>query len=169
MKVWTPGLHGFRSKHMHSSRAMIPAHIELCSVTRSERSNPEERLQLTNRLVKLCRSLSTFSYSLSHLKWDELKKTLYLEPDASERFFELRKSLLESLGIELEIREVHRMRLMLAVDSELGEYQLVEEFHLLNGELLPLKCRATELEIYSNRNGDWLQREAIPFRESEDN
>ena len=169
MKVWTPGLHGFRSKNMHSSRVMIPAHIELCSVMRSDRVKLEERLQLTNRLVKLCRSLSTFGYSLSCLKWDELQKALYLEPDSLEPFFKLRRSLQQALGIEPDIREVHRMRLTLAMGSELGEYKLVEAFHLLNGDLLPLKCRATELEIYTKRNGDWLLREAIPFRESEDN
>ena len=165
MKVWTPGLHGFRSKHMHSSKAMIPAHLELCSISR----NSEERLQLTNRLVTLCRSLSTFGYTLSRLNWDEALKALYLEPDPVEPFFELRKALMDALGIEPDIRDLHLMRLTLALRSELGEYELLEAFHLLSGDLLPLKCRATELEIYTKRKGDWLLREAIPFRESEDN
>lgn len=169
MKVWTPGLHGFRSKHMRSSRSMIPAHIELCSVSGSERVNPEERLQLTNRLVTLCRSLTTFDYCLSRLKWIEERKLLCLEPDPVEPFIALRRALRETLGLENDVRQVHRMRLALGVNSELGEYQLVEEFRLMNGTLLPLKCRATELEVYSKRDGDWLLREAIPFREAEHN
>lgn len=169
MKVWTLGLHGFRSKHMLSPRSMIPPHIELCSISRSHRANPEERLQFANRLMKLCRSLSTFDYSLSSLRWMEQQKELYLEPDPVQPFIELRKALQAALGLENDIREARRMRLTLAIDSELGEYELMEQFRLMNGDLLPLRCRATELEVYSKRNGDWLLREAIPFRESEDN
>jgi hypothetical protein len=169
MKVWTPGLHGFRSKHMHSQRSMIPPHIELCSISRSERSNRDERLQLTNRLVALCRSFSTFGYSLSELKWVEEGRALYLDPSPVEPFKELRRALQERLTIDNDHRETYPIRMTLAIDSDLGEYQLKEEFHLMNGDLLPLKFRATELELYAKRDDDWLLRETIPLRESEDN
>ncbi len=169
MKVWTPGLHGFRSKHMHSARAMMPAHIRLFALSRSDRENPEERLRSTNRLNVLCQSISTFSYSLSKLGWIEDGKILYLEPEPVEPFVELREAIREKLELEKDYRDVHKMRLALAIGSELSQYALVEEFQMMVGDLLPLKCRATELEIYRRNKGDWLLSESIPFRESGEN
>ena len=65
MKVWTPGLHAFRSKHLHSNRALIPPHVELLSISGEERGVAEDRILLGNRLTALCQSFSTFGYSLT--------------------------------------------------------------------------------------------------------
>ena len=169
MKVWTPGLHGFRSKRLLSSRAMIPAHIELCSFEGSAGMEGEGRINLSNRLLSLCQSRSTFSYRLSKLMWEENAQRLSLEPEPLQAFYDLREALLEVLSLEEDPRNPHRMNLVVAQRSALSEYALREEFELMTGELLPLQCRATELEVYTRRNGDWLLRESFSLRESERN
>lgn len=169
MKVWTPGLHAFRSKRLLAPKAMMPPHIELCSAEQSLRAEGEERIGLSNRLMALCQTRFTFGYGLSRLVWEEETRRLSLEPDPLSPFWELRASLLEALSIEEDPRKRHRIRLPLAQGSELSEYALREEFDSMCGDLLPLRCRATELEIYSQRDADWLLRESYSLRESERN
>ncbi|OUW17237.1 MAG: hypothetical protein CBD18_05120 [Opitutales bacterium TMED158] len=169
MKVWTPGLHGFRAKRLLTSRAMIPPHIELCSVARYGRGQLEERMGLSNRLAALRRSYATFSYRLASLEWQERERALCLYPEPLEPFQALREALMNILSIDEDPRSSHRMRLILAQSSDQSEYALREEFELMTGELVPLQCRATELEVYAKRSGDWLLRESHSLKESERN
>ncbi len=169
MKLWTPGLYGFRSKYLKSERSMIPAHIELCSVGESTRFERADPINVSERLRELRRQFSTFEYTLSELGWDEESKELYLEPEPSERFTELRDLILESFGLGSVSRRNSRMRLVLADRCDCDAYLLKEAFEHINGGLLPLRCRATEIEVYRFQEGDWLLRESVSLQESEDN
>lgn len=169
MKLWTPGLHGFRSKRLPSPMSMLPAQIPLCMLSDDRFANAEERLRLTNQLRVVCHSHSTFSYSFEELEWEEARKILFLAPEPMTLFADLKMKIREALDLEDDYRDAQKPRLVLAAESELSEYELKEEFYLMNGDLLPFRCRATELEVYWKKNADWLLCESIPFRESEAN
>ncbi len=148
---------------------MIPAHIELCTIDRSSRIAGDEIVGLSECLTGLQNACSTFEYKFTELNWDENSKELYLDPVPCEPFAALRSLVFTSLGLLEPTRQLLPMRLLLADKEDGDAYLLKEDLTLMNGGLLPLRCRATEIEVYFFQSGNWLLRESIPFQESEDN
>lgn len=170
MKVWTPGLHGFRAKFLQSPKAMIPPHIPVVEWTEMDRVRGVAAKRLAETLLEIGPELSAFPYTLSHLVWDDAACTLSLGPCSAESFQSLKRCIQKKLGIPINYRDPYEPLLLLAANSGSSkQYELEEAFRLMNGDSFSLACRATELEIYRKRSGDWLLREVVPMRESEEN
>jgi len=170
MKVWTPGLHGFRAKYLQSSKVMIPPHIPVFEWTEKDRGRSVAAKWLAETLLEIGQDLAAFSYTLSRLVWEDASCTLSLGPSSTESFLALRRCIQKKLGFETNYREQYEPLLLLAANNgSNNQYELEEAFRMMNGDSFSLTCRATELEIYRKRSGDWLLREVVPMRESEEN
>ncbi len=169
MKVWTPGLHGFRAKYLQSSQVMIPPHLPILKISERDRFSSVQLWQLTDLLNEISHELVAFSYTLSRLIWEEEIRSLSLAPMVADSFVTLRNRIQNELNLEWNCRDVYKPRLLLAVNRDESQYELEEAFHLINGDSFSVSCRATEMELYRKQSGDWLLREVIPMQESEEN
>lgn len=169
MKVWTPGLHGFRAKYLQSPRAMIPPHLPVLELSGTDRFSGFETRRMADVLHGFSSDFSAFSYALSRLIWKEESQSLGLGPRVADSFESVRSRIQKELNIETHYRENYEPRLLLAANCGKSQYELEEAFRLMNGDSFSISCRATEMEIYRKQSGDWLLREVIPMQESEEN
>ncbi len=170
MKVWTPGLHGFRAKYLQSPRAMIPPHLLILELSVEDRFSGFETRRLADLIQGFSHELSAFSYSLSRLDWNEETQSLGLGPRNIDGFEAVRKRIQNGLNLENSYRDKgYQPRLLLAANCSKSEYELEEAFRLMNGDSFSISCRATEIELYRKQTGDWLLQESVPLQESKEN
>lgn len=169
MKVWTPGLHGFRAKRLDAGQVMIPPHIPILELDKSNRASRDNAGLVVEKLLAMSHTVSAFSYTLSALHWDESEKRFSILPDAADKFEALRMRIQDLLGNERDFRERYQPSLLLASGNSKSPYELEEEFHLMNGDSFSLNCRATEMEVYRFQAGNWLLSAEIPIAESAEN
>lgn len=170
MKVWTPGLHGFRAKYLQSPRAMIPPHLLILELSGTDRFSGYETRRLADFIQGCSHELSAFSYTLSRLDWDEETQSLGLGPRNADGFESIRKRVQKGLNLERNHRDKgYQPRLLLAANCSKSQYELEEAFRLMNGDSFSISCRATEIELYRKQAGDWLLQEAVPLQESKEN
>lgn len=170
VNVWTPGLHQIRSQFLDESMRRIPPHVLVWEGKFPKRGVGCSLATRLEELQRLGEEVPAFSYSLSELFWDEVKRALYLLPTGDGgRFNWLKRTAQGLLGFTSDFRESSSPRLALAVQSGLGKYQLEEKFRELNGENFLLSCRATEVEIYRKLGSEWYLNSTIPLRQSDEN